>query len=234
VLDLGCGTGALTDALAIDSRFKRIVGVDYSDDYIAHAQSRNTNPRIEFHVGDATSLNFDDASFDMVLSMLMLHFVPDAERAIIEMCRVATSGATVAAAVWDARGGFVSHRIFWDTAAAIDIRADQIRAASFTRPMSRPGELAQAFNNAGLVDVKECTLGVRMDYASFEDFWAPNLGGQGPAAAYVASLEPDHRRELQARVRSAYLDGDADGPRSYAALAWSVKGHRHICDTRSQ
>jgi hypothetical protein len=92
------------------------------------------------------------------------------------MCRVARPGAVVAAVVWDARGGFVSNRVFWDTAAVLDPRADERRALNYIRPMSRPGELAAAWRDAGFGDVRDAMLIIRMEFASFDDFWASYLG----------------------------------------------------------
>jgi SAM-dependent methyltransferase len=169
-------------------------------------------------------LNLADGSFDRVFSLLVLHFVPKAERAIAEMRRVARPGAVVAAAVWDARGGSVSSRMFVDTAAALDTKAAEFRARSYTRPMTRPGELASAWRAAGFVQVSEATLGIRMDFASFADYWAPYEGKDGPGAEYIASLSAADRTRLREAVRSAYIDGEPDGPRSYGALAWAVKG----------
>jgi hypothetical protein len=63
-----------------------------------------------------------------------------------------------------------------------------------------------------------------MEFTSFEDYWAPYGGREGPAAEYVATLGEADRAKLIAAVRAAYLDGEPDGPRSYAALAWAVKG----------
>lgn len=63
-----------------------------------------------------------------------------------------------------------------------------------------------------------------MDYGLFADYWAPFLGKDGPGAEYVGTLNAEQRETLQSAARAAYLDGDADGPRSYAALAWAVKG----------
>jgi len=159
-----------------------------------------------------------------VLSLLVLHFVPQAEQAIAEMRRVAKPGGVVGAAVWDARGGFVANRIFFDTAAALDPDAKERRARNYTRPMTRPGELQKAWRSAGFKDVVETTLMLRMEFASFSDYWAPYEGSEGPAAEYVASLTDAGRERLRDAVEAAYLDGDADGPRSYAALAWAVKG----------
>jgi SAM-dependent methyltransferase len=179
---------------------------------------------VTFGVGDACALPFPDHSFDRVLSLLMLHFVPGADQAIAEMRRVARPGAVVGAAVWDVRGGYVANRIFFDTAAALDPEAGERRARNYTRPMTRPGELAKAWLAAGLTDIVETTLSIRMEFASFDDYWAPYSGKEGPQAAYVATLSEAERARLRDAVRLAYVDGEPDGPRSFAALAWAVKG----------
>jgi hypothetical protein len=114
--------------------------------------------------------------------------------------------------------------MFVDTAAALDTKAAEFRARSYTRPMTRPGELASAWRAAGFVQVSEATLGIRMDFASFADYWAPYEGKDGPGAEYMASLSAADRTRLREAVRSAYIDGEPDGPRSYGALAWAVKG----------
>jgi hypothetical protein len=128
------------------------------------------------------------------------------------------------AAVWDVRGGFVANRLFFDTAAALDPAAGARRARNYTRPLTRPGELAAAWRAAGLHDIVETRLTIRMEFTSFDDYWAPYLGRDGPGAEQVRSLGEAERTRLEAAVRAAYLDGDADGARSYAALAWAVKG----------
>jgi ubiquinone/menaquinone biosynthesis C-methylase UbiE len=225
ILDLGCGTGSLTLALARRSATSRIRGLDFSDAYVEYARRRaGDDPRIGFQVGDACAMPFPEASFDRVLSLLMLHFVPQAPAAVAEMRRVARPGAVVAAAVWDARGGVVAQRLMLDTAAVLDPRADALRARHCTRPMTRPGELAAAWQAAGFQDIREALLTIRMDYADFEDFWRPHLGGQGPAAEYVAGLDATALDRLREHLRRAYLDGEPDGPRSYAASAWAVRG----------
>jgi len=90
--------------------------------------------------------------------------------------------------------------------------------------MTRPGELANAWRAAGFNDVVEVALGIRMEFASFDDYWAPYVGKDGPNAEYVATLGDIERARLRDAVRLAYVDGEADGPRSYAAIAWAVKG----------
>jgi SAM-dependent methyltransferase len=224
VLDIGCGTGSLTFALAERAIARSICGMDFSPAYIDYAARRNRDPRIEFRVGDACALPFADGAFNRTLSLLMLHFVPRSELAVKEMCRVTQPGGIVAAAVWDARGGYVVTRIFFDTAAVLDPKANEHRARQYTRPMTRPGELATAWRSAGLNDVSETMLTIRMEFTSFDDFWAPYLGKDGPGPQYVASLNGGEQAKLRDMVRLAYLDGEPDGARSYAATAWAVKG----------
>ena len=224
ILDVGCGTGSLAFALARRSEVKEVRGVDFSPAYIEHAKRNNHDPRIRFEVGDACALDLGDARFDRVLSLLMLHFVPSADLAIADMRRVSRPGAVVGAAVWDARGGFVANRLFFDTAAALDPKANERRSRNYTRPMTRPGELGRAWRAAGLTDVVETTLCIRMEFASWDDYWSPYVAKDGPGAEYVAALTDAERSRLHDAVRLAYLDGETDGSRSYAALAWAVKG----------
>ena len=224
ILDVGCGTGSLAFALTEKCQVEQLHGIDFAPAYIEHATRLNNDPRIVFQVGDACAMDFPDHSFDRVLALLVLHFVPRADQAIAEMRRVARPGAVVGATVWDARGGFVANRIFFDTAAALDPKASERRARNYTRPMTRPGELANAWLAAGFSEVVETALSIRMEFASFDDYWAPYVGKDGPNAEYVATLSDAERARLRDAVRLAYVDGEPDGPRSYAAIAWAVKG----------
>jgi len=153
-------------------------------EYINYASRRNCDPRIEFKVGNSCALPFPDRSFDRVISLLMLHFVPQTDQAVAEMQRVARPHSTVAAAVWDARGGYVANRILFDTAVMLDPAANERRARNYTRPMTRPGELATAWRKAGFENVQEGTLTIRMEFASFSDYWVPYIGMEGPVAAH--------------------------------------------------
>ncbi len=224
VLDVGCGTGRLTEALASSPEVTEAHGIDFSAPYVDYARARVPGPNVQFTVADACALPFETAHFDHALSQLVLQFVPESEQAIREMRRVTRPGGTVAATVWDSRGGFVAFRMFRDTAAMLDRDADTRRGQLCTRPLSQPGGLGNAWRAAGLTDVTESELTIRMEFPDFADFWSPFDGKDGPFAAYVGTLDGPRRETLKAAVRRAYLDGDADGPRSYAATAWTVKG----------
>lgn len=222
-LDVGCGVGAFAEVLGARGG-GAITGVDLAEPYLRAAAERLPGPRYRFELADAHDLPFEDDSFDQVASLLVLHFVANPPKALREMRRVAKPGATVAAAVWDARGGMTFNRIFFDTAAAIDPEADRRRAANYTRPLTRPGELGAALRDAGFRDVREDTRMIRMAYADFEDYWTAVDSGQGPMGDYGRAAAPEMLVKVKEAVRRAYLDGEEDGPRSYACVAWVAAG----------
>ena len=224
VLDVGCGTGSLSFALAARAPRSTITGIDFSQAYVDFAKRKNRQARLTFETGDACAMPYGDKTFDRVLSLLVLHYVREPKKAIAEMRRVARPGATVAATVWDARGGYVGNRIFFDTAAALDPGAETNRTRYYTHPMTRPGELAAAWREAGFEDVREDYLTIRMEYADFADYWKPVTGRDGPLAAYVNSLADAPRERFRTALEAAYRGGEADGPRSFAASAWAVAG----------
>jgi ubiquinone/menaquinone biosynthesis C-methylase UbiE len=224
ILDVGCGTGSLTFALAKAAKLAAISAIDYSPVYVAHARSRNSDPRIVIDQGDATQLGFADASFDRAIAMLVLHFVSQPERAVAEMKRVVRPGGVVGAAVWDAFGGLGFMRMFWDTVAMLDAAARPERDKSMFRPMTTEDEMKKLFLQLGLREVVQDSVTIRMDFASFADYWAAIDAGEGPAGAYVSRLAPDQRRAATDAVRAAYLSGQADGPRSFPAVAWVCRG----------
>jgi SAM-dependent methyltransferase len=227
ILDVGCGTGSLTFALAAAAPKAAITGIDVSQAFVDYARAAAKHPRLAFEQGDATALSFADQSFGAALSLLVLNFVPDWEKAAREMQRVSRPGAVVAAAVWDMRGGLPHLRVFLDTAAALDPGAGAaLRAKMLSMPLTGAGELAALWVALGLREVEEAALTIRMDYHAFADYWEPWLGGQGMIGPYVASLSEEGRGAIERHVREAYLAGGDDGPRSFTATAWAVRGIR--------
>ena len=156
--------------------------------------------------------------------MLVLHFVSDAQHAIEEMKRVLRPGGVAAATVWDTFGGMPSQRIFWDTAAALEPTAIPRRASSIIRPMTSSGELRSGFMKAGFADISEAILTIRMDFDHFEDYWHPLLSGQGTIRDFLAGLSETTRNQIEKGVRLAFLGERPDGPRSFASVAWAVRG----------
>jgi SAM-dependent methyltransferase len=222
VLDVGCGTGALSCAIRDRTKTARITGVDTSQDYVTHASNSCTDSRVRFQVGDARELPFPDAEFDRTMSMLVLNFVSDAERAVKEWTRVTKPSGLVAAAVWDYGEGMEMLRVFWDEATALDPALTPREEARM--PLCKRGELATLFERVGLTDVVEEPLAVAMRFDSFDDYWAPFLLGQGPAGACVADLPPHDREKLRDRLHRRMLGSAPDHPIELQGRAWAVKG----------
>lgn len=224
LLDVGTGTGSLARAMAARWPSRRILGIDVAEPYIAYARSQAKSPPPEFAIGDVIALAHDDGAFAGAAAQLVLNFVPNAKAAVSEMRRVTRPGGTIAAAVWDFRGGLVYQRLFWDTAAGLDPQAGATRDRLFSGPLALPDGLPELFRDAGLADVRRGSLTIRMNYASFDDYWRPLLGGQGPVGTYVTALEDDLRRRIEDAVRRAFCSGAPDGERSLTATAWAVRG----------
>lgn len=224
ILDVGCGTGSLSFALARAADLGEIAAIDYSPVFVEEVIRRNTDPRIKIRQADACALPFEGGTFDRALALLVLHFVPEAGKAVAEMRRVVRPGGVVAAAVWDHLGGMPGMRMMIDTVAVLSEAGRQLRARYCFQPMMQPGEMKQTFVEQGLADITEMQLTIRMDYLSFDDYWAPIAAGEGPLGKYVATLDTAERARTDAAVRDAYEAGRPDGPRSFANIAWACRG----------
>jgi SAM-dependent methyltransferase len=218
VLDVGCGTGALTSAVAAVGDV-RVVGIDPSSEFVQAAQRAGAGEQVRFQVADASGLPFPDADFDRTMSMLVLNFVPDPAAALREMIRVTRPNGVVAAAVWDYGDGMEMLRAFWDEAVALD--PDANRRDERNMPLCRRGELAALCRDTGLSTVEDATLTVDTTFASFDDFWEPFLCRQGPAGAYVSVLTDSARERLRAGLRDRLA---SDSAVALAARAWAVRG----------
>lgn len=221
ILDVGCGTGALVRTIAVMARGSEIVGVDPSQSFVDYARTQSDDPRITFRVGDAMQLPFPAASFGQTLSLLVMMFITEPEKAAAEMRRVTCPGGTVSACTWD-RDGLELSSIFWEEAVTLDPGAD----ARSQRPKhsNREGQLAALWRSAGFQNIEETVIEMRMPFDSFDDFWQPHLKGVAPQGAYVASLSDERREALREGLRRRILADRPDGSFSLRARALAVRG----------
>lgn len=220
-LDLGCGTGALCAAVLEHAAPIVVHGVEPSDGFRATAL-QNLGGRVQLHAGDATTIPLANASVDVVVSALVLNFVPDPRAALAEMARVTGAGGIIGAYVWDYAGRMELMRYFWDAAGECDPAAAQLDEG-LRFPLCGADALHALFSDAGLAQVVVAPIDIPTPFADFDDYWQPFLGGQGPAPAYVMSLDAGARELLRDTVRQR-LPIRGDGRLELIARAWAVQG----------
>jgi SAM-dependent methyltransferase len=220
-LDVGCGTGALLQAILDHTAPNTATGIEPSAGFLATARER-LGARAALRQGDAASTGLADAVVDVVVSGLVLNFVPDVGAALSEMQRVTRRGGVVAAYVWDYADRMELIRHFWDAAVELDpTAATKHEGARF--PLCRPEPLQEAFTRTGLRRVTVDAIDVPTVFADFDACWRPFLGGQGPAPGYAMSLDEAARTRLRDRLRKQ-LPVAADGSIALTARAWAVRG----------
>lgn len=221
-LDVGCGTGILSRVILENASPARVKGVDRSEGFVQYAREKVKDARIGFEVGDAQDLPVRDSEFDMAISGLVLNFVPQPEKMVLEMARAVRTGGTVALYVWDYAGKMQFIRHFFNAASALDPAArDLDEGRRF--PLCNPNSLTELFQQAGLTQVESRPIDIATDFKDFDDFWNPFLGGQGPAPSYVMSLSEEKRNQLRERLRDS-LPFAIDGSIPLVARAWAVRG----------
>jgi ubiquinone/menaquinone biosynthesis C-methylase UbiE len=218
-LDVGCGSGGLTEPLAELVGSENVLAVD--PDASAVAACRTRVPRVKVRVAAAEELPFSDGQFDVVLAQLVMSLLSDADAGVSEMRRVARPGAVVATCVWDFGAGMTVLRTFWDAATALDaaaVRHDQ----AHTRPFASEAELRALWGRSGLREIATGELSAGAGYSSFDDLWEPLVAPDGSPGAYYATLDPTRREGL--RQETWRRLGSPTCPFRLTARAWYVRG----------
>ena len=173
---LDSGTGAGTLALALAPLVREVVGVDIVPELLERARAL-APANVTFVEGDATSLPFEDSSFDLACSRRTLHHIARPERAVAELVRVTRPGGKV----------FVDDQIApVDPLAALELnRFEQARDPSHTRTLPDI-DLRQLFEANGLVLQRESVHTHRRDLGSYLDL----AGCEGEARELAVRLSP--------------------------------------------
>ena len=201
---------------------EEVKGIDRSEGYVDFVSDRVSDPRAEFEVGNAQSLQVGSSTYDVAVSGLVLNFVPNPDQMIAEMARAVRDSGMVALYVWDYAGKMQLMRHFWNTVTLLDPAArDLDEGRRF--PICNPDSLKKLFQNAGLFQVEVHPIDISTDFKDFDDYWMPFLGGQGPAPGYAMSLSEERRAQLRERIYNS-LPFALDGSIPLVARAWAVRG----------
>jgi SAM-dependent methyltransferase len=205
VLDVGAGTGALTEALL--ARGCETAAAEPSPEFCEALRRRF--PDSEVHQAPAEQLPFADGAFDAALAQLVVAFVSDAPAAVTEMARVARR---VAVCMWGVEEV--------DMFAAIDRTAAAIGASRATEP--RRYRTPQKIHDllAPLGEVESAELDVTAGYRDFDEFWQALGRGVGPAGHWLASLDADARRRAHDELFRQF--GSPSGPFELNARAFAA------------
>ena len=213
VLDVGCGPGALTTELVARVGAESVAAVDPSEQFVAAARERHRG--VDVRRSAAEELPFPDATFDAALAQLVVHFMADPVCGLGEMARVTRAGGVVAACVWDHAGEQTPLALFWRAVGELfpDVEGETGLAGS------REGHLGELFAQAGLSEIEETALPVRVEHPSFEDWWDPFTLGVGPAGSFYAQQDVEAQRQLRERCRELLRP-----PFTLSARAWAARG----------
>lgn len=211
-LDVGCGPGVLTQRLVDRLGADAVEGVDPSGSFLEAARQRL--PGVTFHLSEAEDLAQADDSFDASFAQLVVHFMTDAVLGLRQMARVTVPGGVVAACVWDHAGSRGPLSPFWAAAREVDPTAP----GEGHLPGTREGHLSELMRAAGMAEVWDEQIDVRVGFEDFEEWWRPFLLGVGPAGAYL-----DHQSESRvAAIERACAARFPDGPFEVTARAWTA------------
>jgi SAM-dependent methyltransferase len=221
-VDVGCGTGAVTQTILRLADPASVIGVDPSEAFVAFARTQVTDARASFAPGDGAALPLPDAGADAAVSGLVLNFVPDPVAMLAEMGRVTRPGGMVAIYVWDYADGMEIMRYFWDAAIEQD-EAVRDRSENLRFAICKPEPLRDAFHSAGLSDIDVQPVDIPTVFRDFDDYWQPFLMATAPAPRHVMSLSEADREDLRVRLKDR-LPTEPDGSIHLTARAWAARG----------
>jgi len=215
VLDLGSGTGypAILAAQTVGASGS-VTGIDLAGEMLAVAQRKARRLgllNVTFRTGDATTLPFETASFDAVISRFCLMFLPDVPKVSTEIARVLKPNRWFAVMVWTSPER--NPRIGLSMAAikqVIDLPPPDSTAPGIFR-LAKPGELAGMLQEAGLVDITEQEFLAEWSYESPEQYYTTMMEIAAPVQNLMAGCSDSQRQQVKRLIieaASEYRQGD--------------------------
>jgi ubiquinone/menaquinone biosynthesis C-methylase UbiE len=221
-LDVGAGTGILSQVILQDASPAKVVALDSSEDYLHFAREQRQDSRLEYRLGDALNLPFEASIFDIAVSGLVLNFLPDPPQAVKEMRDAVKAGGIVAAYLWDYSGKMEMMRQFWDAASVIDPKSKELDGGN-RFAIADPKNLRATFESFDLEAVETTPIDVETRFKDFEDYWQPFLAAQGSVGKYLQTINEETLLAIREQLRQQ-LPKAEDGAIPLIARAWAVKG----------
>jgi ubiquinone/menaquinone biosynthesis C-methylase UbiE len=220
-IDVGCGTGAFTEELIARCAPAAVTAIDPSAEQLAYARGRPGVGAVDFQVGDAQAMTFADASFDVAVMALVIHFVPDPARGVAEMARVLRPGGLAASYVWDYVGRQAPLAPLIAAMKSIGIDSPPPPSAKATSLAA----LNALWRTAGFETVETRPISIQVEFAGFEDFWDSMTVPVGPAGQAIAAMSAPEKERFRAALR-ACVPPAPDGRVAFGAVANAVKGRK--------
>src|SRR5262245_1248850 len=168
-LDVGCGTGAFTELILAQAGPKKIIGIDPSPSQVEHATRTVTALHVEFRIGTAIDLPFGAGEFDVVVSALVIHFVPDRPKAFREMLRVTKPGGIVGGYTWRKSSTIIDAPYGPLARGVTEIGGDVMSSPTVSEAM--PEGLRATLTAEGYQDIEITTIEAEQTFRDFEDYW---------------------------------------------------------------
>jgi len=221
-LDVGCGVGMLAQSVVKDYAPSSVTGVDPLEKSIVAAKQHPSNRVIQFEIGDAQELPFKDTQFDVVVSGLMIKFVPNKTKAIEEMKRVTRPGGIVALYDWDIDSNMNTTRHFWEAVADVIPGRPEDQPSDRT-PMTEIDSIAKSFDAAGVEEIQQDTISFTTRFRDLDDYWNPITRNSQNVGRFYKTLTAEQREAVHQRLKQTLPFAD-DGTISFESRALAVKG----------
>lgn len=198
VLDVCCGSGASAlPAAAAVGPGGTVIGVDAAAELIARARSKarvNCLTNVEFHAGDLLDLRYPDDSFDLVVCVFGIFFVPDMAQGVRELWRRVRPGGQLAITTWGPRLFEPMNGIFWD--AVRDLRPELHRGFNPWDRIADVRSLHGLLQEAGVPTARIVSENASHRLRHPDDWWALVLGSGYRGT--VEQLKPAEREAVHA------------------------------------
>ncbi|HVE48129.1 MAG TPA: methyltransferase domain-containing protein [Casimicrobiaceae bacterium] len=215
-LDVGCGTGILTNVVLGSMNPKAVQAIDVAASQVTRAAQHLRGAR--FFIAEAEALPFRDNTFDVVASALVINFLRDRDAAVREMHRVTRDCGVVAGFVWN----FADERSpSWPMRRALRMVGVQVPELPGTAA-SETDALEALFEAAGLKAICTRDFEVSMSYRTFDDYWVAQTPSYSPVTRTIYAMSEQEREKLKHALRSV-LDVRNGEPFAYSVQANAIK-----------